>query len=138
MADVAEHAADPVEHLLALDRVRLDDRPLLRRERPGLVDDLVRDPDLADVVQQRDELGVAAAAASRPSTSATAIDERDDVAAVRARVGVVGLDDVAEQQRRAAVGVAELERLVDARCAARARTCAGAPTSGSTSRNGGG
>jgi hypothetical protein len=33
---------------------------------------------------------------------------------VAARVGVVGLDDVPEEQGRAAVSVAELERMVDA------------------------
>ena len=36
------------------------------------------------------------------------------MAAVNARVGIVGLDDVAEQERRAAVCVAQLERVVDA------------------------
>jgi hypothetical protein len=36
---------------------------------------------------------------------------------VAARVGVVRLDHVAEQQRRALVGLAQLERLVDARLA---------------------
>ena len=39
--------------------------------------------------------------------------ELDDVAAVHAGVGVVGLDHVAEQERRAAVGVAQLELVVD-------------------------
>ena len=33
---------------------------------------------------------------------------------MRARVGVVGLDDVPEQERRAAVRMAELERVIDA------------------------
>ena len=32
---------------------------------------------------------------------------------MHAGVGVVGLDDVSEQKRRAAVGVTELERVVD-------------------------
>ena len=53
-------------------------------------------------------------AAPRPSSSADAEHEVDDVAAVAAGVGVVGLDDVAEQERGAAVRVAELERVVDA------------------------
>jgi hypothetical protein len=44
-------------------------------------------------------------------------DELDDVAAVRARVLVVGFDDVAEQHRRAAIRVPELERVVDAHLA---------------------
>jgi hypothetical protein len=40
--------------------VRLHDLPLVVVERAGLVDDLVGDSDLADVVQQRAELGRAA------------------------------------------------------------------------------
>ena len=52
------------------------------------------------------------AAVSR-SRSPTADRQLDDVAAVAAGVLVVELDDVAEQQRGAAVGGAELERLID-------------------------
>ncbi len=59
LADLAEQAADAVQEPLALDRVALDDLELLGRERAGLVDDLVRDSELADVVQQRRELRVA-------------------------------------------------------------------------------
>jgi hypothetical protein len=40
--------------------------------------------------------------------------EVDHVTAVAARVGVVGLDHVAEQERRPAVRGSELERVVDA------------------------
>ena len=64
-------------------------------------------------MQQRHELGVAPAAGVEPELVGDGDGERDDVAAVRAGVGVVGLDDVAEQERRAAVGVAELERVID-------------------------
>jgi hypothetical protein len=59
-ADLGEQAADARQQLLALDRVRLDDRALLGRELPGLVDDRVGDADLADVVQDRRQLRVAA------------------------------------------------------------------------------
>ena len=59
-ADVGEQAADLLEHPLALDGVGLHDRPLVVVQRPGLVDDLVGHGDLADVVQQRAELGGAA------------------------------------------------------------------------------
>ena len=58
--DVAHEAADAVEHLLALDRVGLDQLPLVRVELAGLVDDLLGDRDLAHVVQQGCELEVAA------------------------------------------------------------------------------
>ena len=72
--DLAEHAADAVEHVLALDRVQLHDRPLLVVERARLVDDLGRHGDLADVVQKRAELDAPASAGSSRSRSATASD----------------------------------------------------------------
>src|SRR5919109_1050694 len=58
--DLAEQAADLLEHALALDRVLLDDLALLVGQRAGLVDDLLRRSHLADVVQQRRELGIPA------------------------------------------------------------------------------
>ena len=60
--------------------------------------------------------------------------ELDHVAAVRTRVGVVGLDDVSEQHRRAAIGLRELERLVDPRSGARWRTRAAAARAAGTPR----
>ena len=69
---------------------------------------------LPDVVQQRHELGVAPGARVEPEFVRDRYRQRDDVAAVRAGVAVVRLDHVAEQERGAAVGVAELERVVDA------------------------
>jgi hypothetical protein len=47
-----------LEHRLAIDRVGSHDLGLGRVERAGFVEDLLRDPDLADVVQQRAELHV--------------------------------------------------------------------------------
>ena len=41
-------------------------------------------------------------------------DERDDILAVQARVLVVGLDHISEQERGTAIGVRQLERVVDA------------------------
>src|SRR5919204_471175 len=41
--DLAEQAADAMEHPLAFERVRLDYAAFLGRQGPGLVDDLVRD-----------------------------------------------------------------------------------------------
>ena len=48
--------------------------------------------------------------ASRPSRSADREREGDDAPAVLAGVAVVGLDDVAEHQRGAAVGPVELKQ----------------------------
>ena len=84
-------------------------------ELAGLVDDLLGDRDLADVVQERGELEVAPplgargrAARRRRGSSATTLRQ------CCAGVAVVGLDDVAEHQRGAAVGVAQLERALQA------------------------
>ena len=103
-ADPREQAADALEHALALDGVGLHDRPLVVVERAGLVDDLVRDRDLADVVQQRGELGRAAGLVVDAEVVGDRDGQLDDVLGVLAGVLVVGLDDVAEQQRGAAVG----------------------------------
>ena len=113
--DAREQAAHALEHPLPLDGVGLHDRPLLVVERARLVDDLVRDRDLADVVQQRAELGGAAGVLVDPEPVGDGHGELDDVLGVLAGVGVVGLDDVAQQQSRPAVGARELDRLLDAR-----------------------
>ena len=49
----------------------------------------------------------------RPDRRADVEREGDDAAAVLAGVGVVGLDDVAEHERRAAVGAVELLELLE-------------------------
>ena len=72
-AYVAHEAADAVEHSLPLDRVGLDDGPLGRIELAGLVDDLLGDGDLADVVQERAELQVAALGRVEASALPTSI-----------------------------------------------------------------
>ena len=69
--------------------------------------------DLADVVQEGGQLGVPAGVGVEPHPVADGEHERDDVVAVEAGVGVVGLDHVAEQERRAAVGLRQLLLLVD-------------------------
>ena len=115
IADFAEQTADLLEHLLALDRVRVDDRPLLVGELPGLVDDLLRDLHLADVVEECRELGLPPRLRVEAELVGDVEDERDDVLAVQPRVRVVGLDHVSEQERSAAIRVRELERVVDAR-----------------------
>src|ERR1017187_3395453 len=50
-AELAHEAADFLEHLLAPEGVRLDDRPVSLVELSGLLDDLLRDGDLANVVK---------------------------------------------------------------------------------------
>ena len=82
---------------------------------PVFVDDLLRHGDLADVVEEGGELDVAPLAQVEAELVGDAEREFDDAAAVAAGVGVVGLDHVAEQQRRALVRLAQLERLADAR-----------------------
>jgi hypothetical protein len=104
-ADVPEQAADLLEHELALDRVRVDDRALLRGQAPRLVDDLLRDLHLADVVQESGELGLATGLRVEPEPLGDAEDERYDVLAVEPGVLVVRLDHVAKEERSAAVGV---------------------------------
>ena len=104
----------PSEHLFALRRVRLDQGALLRCQRSRLVDQLLGDADLADVVEQRDELRVPTAPGVDPELLRHGEHEIDDVAAVRPRVGVVGLDDVAQQERGPAICMAQLEGPVDA------------------------
>ena len=49
-ADVPEDPPDLGEQPFAFERVCLDHRALFHRQGSGLVDDLARDPDLADVV----------------------------------------------------------------------------------------
>ncbi len=113
-ADVAQQAADLVEHPLALDRVRAHQRPLRVVQRPRLVDDRVGDDDLADVVQQRAQLGRLAHVLVDAEPLRDLHREPDDVLGVAPGVLVVLLEHVAQQQRRAAVGAPELERLGDA------------------------
>ena len=78
---------------LADHRVLGHHAPTRRRQRPVLVEDLVRDRELADVVQQR---GVARSARparrARPSIIATPRGERDDLLGVLVRVVVALLD----------------------------------------------
>jgi hypothetical protein len=64
-------------------------------ELPRLVDDLRRNANLADVVQQRRELRVAPIARIELQPVGHLEDERHDIAAVTAGVRVVGLHDVA-------------------------------------------
>src|SRR6266851_4503679 len=113
-ADLAEEAADPREQAFALDRVCLDQLALVGGQRARLVDDLLRDADLADIVQQRCQLRLTPFAWGDFELVGDGERQFDDVAAVAPRVGVVGLDDVAEDECGAAVGLRQLERTIDA------------------------
>jgi hypothetical protein len=89
--------------------------PLVGGQLAGLVDDRVGDADLADVVQQRAELEVALVAGVEADACADVECEGDDAARVLAAgVRVVGHEQLAHEQRGAAVGVAELDRVLDA------------------------
>ena len=72
-----------------------------------------RDPDLPDVVEERRELGVAPELRAELEPVADGEHEIDDVTAVAPGVGVVCFDDVAQQERRPAIRVPELHRVVD-------------------------
>ena len=102
-----------LEHLLADDRVRLHQRPLVLVERARLVDDLGGIFTLPTSCRSAANSAWRARAVE-PEAVGDAEHEVDDVATVAARVLVVGLDDVAEQHRGAAVRARELERVVDA------------------------
>src|SRR5207249_7544604 len=112
-ADFSEEAAHLRKDLLALDRVQTHHRPFVLRERSTLADDLEGYANLADVVQERCQLGHAALPCTEPEQLRDVDRERDDLAAVKTGVGVAGFDDLAEQERRALVGVAHLQLLVD-------------------------
>jgi hypothetical protein len=70
LADLAHKAPDAVEHPLTLDGMGLDDLPLVGVELPRLVDDLLWNRNLADIVQQRPKLQVAAAVRIQAETIA--------------------------------------------------------------------
>ena len=116
-ADVPEDSSDLRKKSFAFEGVGLHDLPLFVRQLARLVDDLAGNLDLADVVQERCELRVSALTGIEPHAVGDVDHERHHVAAVAARVGIVGLDDVSEQHRGASVGVAELECVVDANLA---------------------
>ena len=137
--DFGAVAADAVEHLLALDGVGLHDGPLLGVELAGLVDDRVGDVDLADVVQQRPKLGLLPALLREAHVVGDARGQLHHVLGVVAGVLVVVLEQLSQQQRRAAVGAAELDRLGDARVAlAGEDATAGSPAGRRTARPRGG
>jgi DNA polymerase-4 len=77
--DLAQEAAGAVEHPLAGHRVGVHDVPLVRLERAGLVDDLVRDRDLPHVVQERAEFGQAPAPVVEAEETPSEPDHRSDV-----------------------------------------------------------
>jgi len=79
MADAAEETSDLLEHALALDRVGLDDRTLFRGQLARLGDDLGRDSDLADVVQERGQLRVSLPPRVEAQLGGCSDDQLDDL-----------------------------------------------------------
>ena len=104
--------------------------PLVRVELARLVDDLLGDRDLADVVQERAEFEVAPLLGVEAERVGDVEREPDDALAVRARVAVVGLDHVTEDERGPAVGAVQLDQALHALRALPANT-ASRPSSGS-------
>jgi hypothetical protein len=107
-ADLAEDPADGLQHLLAPDRVLPDDEPLELAELPRLVDDLLRHAHLADVVEERCELGVPPVPAAQAHSLRNLDHERDDIAAVRAGSLIVRLDHPGRGKLVAALAVSSL------------------------------
>ena len=85
-----------------------------RVELAGLVHDLLRDRDLADVVEERGELQVAPPLVAQPELLSDGKRKLDHVSGVLAGVVIVALDDVAEHERGPAVGAVELEQSAQA------------------------
>ena len=77
------------------------------------MEDLLRDRDLPHVVQQRSELDVPALGALEAEPVRDGDGELHDAAGVEGGVLVVVVEHVAEEQRGATVGAAQLERLLD-------------------------
>src|SRR5581483_12148472 len=78
--------------------VRPHDLPLPVRERAGLLEDRVGDPDLADVVQEAREPELAEALRREPEPLADHRAERADGLAVVARAGVLRVDRARERR----------------------------------------
>jgi len=109
LSNPAEHASDPVEHVLALDRVGLDDLELVVAEPCGLVENLLGYRDLADVVQHGRELQLLPGFGLDSHLVGDGIDQLHHRAAVVGRVGVTVLDHVREQHHCATVRPLKLQ-----------------------------
>ncbi len=80
--------------------MRLDDRALVVGQRPGLREDRLRDPDLADVVEEGAELQALQRAWLQSELLADAEREIRDPPSVRGDVGVVRLQRVRQRLDR--------------------------------------
>ena len=98
-ADLLE-AVDRGDDPLAELRMRLHDRALVRGEPAGLREDLARDPDLPDVVQERAELEPLQRAVVEADLAADTERKVSNPAGVRRRVLVVRLECVRERLHR--------------------------------------
>src|SRR5512142_2383958 len=93
LREPVDRSQDPLAEL----RVLLDHEPLLRRQRARLLQDLGRDPDLADVVEEGAELEPLQRAALEPQLLADHHGHVRDPAGVRGGVLVVRLERVRER-----------------------------------------
>ena len=97
------HARDRAQDPLADRRVLAHDLPLALVERPGLVQDLVGDADLADVVEQRRGADATDLLAASASASPTLRGQVDDALRMLARVAVALLERRGERRDHVAV-----------------------------------
>src|SRR4029077_5136879 len=89
---------DLPQDLAAQLRVSLDDRPLLRVERGGLVEDGVRHPEFAQGGEQRTDSYVPEAITGEPKAARETIANSGDALRVTARPGTLRVDDVGERR----------------------------------------
>jgi hypothetical protein len=108
-AHPTEQSPNTVEHELALDRVGLHQLPLPIVQTRGLVEDLLRDGDLPDVVQEGRELQLSAMRGMNAHFVGHGIDHVDDRTRVIGGVAILEFDDVGEEHDGAAVSTMQLE-----------------------------
>ena len=108
VADRVRHrgeAGQRPQDALADDGVLAHQLPLLGVEPAGLVEDLVGDPDLADVVEQRDRADLVGRAAVQAEAAGDRAGELVDLVGVAAGVAVARLEGGGQRADDGAVGV---------------------------------
>ena len=108
----AREEIDPVHHLRTDHRMLRHQRAFALGQRPRLVEDRVRDRDLADVVQKKAELQLRHLGQPQPEGACDLHPIRGDSLGVLAGVGVSCLDRIGEGPDGGRVGAPELLRLV--------------------------
>jgi hypothetical protein len=102
---------DATEHLLAEHGVRLHQRPLLRAQRSGLLEDVVRDPDLADVVEEEAVFGAGVFHELAPERAGELDGVVLDALRVNGCPAVLGLERRRERGHRLSVALREQQAL---------------------------